>query len=238
MSQVFYPNVFCPQGCVDSTSGPTPSHKTISPILSPIRPGSIKIVPLRWQLWPHSTPSCSLFECVKWPESRLLVKARGAHGTTKALLSLSLIDRRTSDQQSPRNELGKHHSSRNLKKQLSAALSRRFQSAADVNPDVSSCQMHQRPSPAGHRLDTRKQLVWYSSGSPTVAKTKGLALVFHQSPRPPNWCPFVCGANIFWIPGDPASRPRTSCLLGWHPRQKSHHSHDMVAPRPLTPPGT
>lgn len=93
------------------------------------------------------------------------------------------------DQQSPHNELGKHHSSQNLKKQTRRPLCQRD---THINSAVSSVRWkrHQRPSlaiawiPANGLCDIQTVTDGY--------EMKGaLSLVFHQndssfSPGPPN----------------------------------------------------
>lgn len=46
-----------------------------------------------------------------------------------------------------------------------------------------------------------------------------------------------CAAQHILDSCDPPSCPHLARHLGWHPRQKSHQSHDMVAPRPRCPLG-
>lgn len=63
---------------------------------------------------------------------------------TKTLLSLSMTDTGTFDQQSPHNELGKHHSSRNLINRRVCLFVWRLQGDTDVGSV--RWRRHQRPS--------------------------------------------------------------------------------------------
>lgn len=143
----------------------------------------------------------------------------------------------TSDLQSPHNELGKHHSSRNLKSGRVSFFVWRFQSDLSAAVSPVRWKRHQRPSlaiawiPANSLCDIQTVIGGDETNGPLLFSTNVTA---HSAPD--HQTDGLCVAQNISDSCDPSSCPRSPCLLGWHPRQKSHHSHDMVAPlarRPL-----
>lgn len=147
---------------------------------------------------------------------------------------------RTSDRQSPHNELRKHHSSHNLKNSRVCLFVWRLQSDTDINAAVSSVRwkQHQRPSlaiawiPANGLCDIQTVTDGYKTKGSLLFSTEATA----HSARD-HQTDVLCAVQHILDSCDPPSCPRSPRLLGWHPRQKSHHPHDMVAPRPWRPLG-
>lgn len=81
--------------------------------------------------------SSTLYSTLTW-------KACRTPRVTKTLLSLSMTDTGTFDQQSPHNELGKHHSSQNLINRHVCLFVWRLQGDTDVG--TVRWKRHQRPS--------------------------------------------------------------------------------------------
>lgn len=137
----------------------------------------------------------------------------------------------TSDLQSAHNELGKHHSSPNLNSGRVSFFVWRLQS--DLSAAVSRVRWkpHQRPSlaiawiPANSLCDFQAAVGGDEPNGPLLFSTNVTVLSAsdHQTDG-------LCVAQNISDSCKPSSCPRSPCLLGWHPRQKSHHPHDMVAP--------
>lgn len=112
---------------------------------------------------------------------------------------------------------------------------------ADASPSLSGVfsaavslvrwKRHQRPSlaiawiPANSLCDIQTVIGGDGTNGPLLFSTNVTAhsAADHQTDG-------LCVAQNISDSCDPSSCPRLPCLLGWHPRQKSHHSHDMVAP--------
>lgn len=148
------------------------------------------------------------------------------------------------DQQSAHNELArKHHSSRNLKrKKQNKKQTRRTSLSARHAHQLRRqlCQIwkrHQRPSlaiawiPANGLCDIQTVTDGYEmKGSLSLSLLFFTETTAHSAPD--HQTDVLCAVQHILDSCDPPSCPRSPRLLGWHPRQKSHHSHDMVAPRP------
>lgn len=134
-------------------------------------------------------------------------------------------DRQTTlDQRSPHNELGKHHSSHGHV----SFFVWRLQSGFSAAVSLFRWKPHQRLSldiawiPANSSCDLQAAIGGDEPNGPLLFSTNVTA-PDHQSDG-------LCVAWNISDSSNPSSCPRLPCLLGWHPRQKSHHPHDMVAP--------
>lgn len=141
-------------------------------------------------------------------------------------------DRRaTLDLQSPHNELGKHHSSHNLKSGRVSFFVFGLQSGFSAAVSPVRWKRHQRPSlaiawiPTNSPRDIQTAIGGDGTNGPLLFSNKVTAhsAADHQTDG-------LCVARNIPDSCEPSSCPRLPCLLGWHPRQKSHHPHDMVAP--------
>lgn len=149
---------------------------------------------------------------------------------------LITADRRTTFQ--PHNELGKHHSSQHLKSGRVSFFVWRLQSDSGAAGPVRWTR-HQRPPlaiawiPANSLCDFQTAIGGDGSNGPLLCC---VAVTAHSAPD--HQTDGLCVARNISDSSEPSSCSRLPCLLGWHPRQKSHHSHDMVAPpaRCPTPP--
>lgn len=130
-------------------------------------------------------------------------------------------DRQTTfELQSPHNELGKHHSSPNLKSGRVSFI-----------VGLVRWKPHQRPSlaiawiPANSLCDIQAVIGGDEPNGPLLFSTN---VTVHSASD--HQTDGLCVAQNISDSCKPSSCPRLPCLLGWHPRQKSHHPHDMVAP--------
>lgn len=120
-----------------------------------------------------------------------------------------------------------------LKTDASASLSGGFRSHTGISPAVD--QTDTSDSVIGHLLDTPTN-GWCDVQTVTDGyKMKGFSpkrqLIQPETTKP---IPF-CAVQHILDSYEPPSCPRSHRPVGWHPRQRSHHSHDMVAP-PLPAP--
>ncbi len=169
------------------------------------------------------------------------VKAYRTPIVTKSLLSLTVDEQRILDQQSLYNELGKHHSSHNLKNSYVCLFVWRLQSDRDISSPVSSVRWkrHLRPSLAIAWIPTN---CWCDIQTVTDGyKMKGALLCFAWndssfSPGPPNWCP-LCGATylgFLW----PSVLPPLALSSRMAPKTKEPSSTWYGSPSAPSPPGT
>lgn len=151
-----------------------------------------------------------------WRYSLLTLVSQNTQ-SDKSLLSLTMDEQKILDQQSPHNELGKHHSSHNLKNRRVCLFVWRFQSDTGINAAVSSVRWirHQRPPlviawiPANGLCDIQTVTDGY--------EMKGFPSCFSQKrqliqPRTTKLMSFVW-CNIFWIPV--THHPAPACLVFW-----------------------
>lgn len=168
------------------------------------------------------------------------MKACRTPRVTKPLLSLTMIDRglQTNSLLIMSSENITHLTT--LKTVVSASLSDGFRATRTSTPpsalsDGNDIRGRHWPSPgypANGLCDIQTVTDGYKTKGSLLFSTKATAhsAQDHQTD-------VFCALQHILDSCDPPSCPRSPRLLGWHPRQKSHHPHDMVAPRPWRPPG-
>lgn len=131
----------------------------------------------------------------------------------KSPLSLTMDEQRILDQQSPHNELGKHHSTRNLKKTvMSPSLCDGFRTTRASTPP--SALSDGNDIRGRHRLDTHKQLVWYSNGHRWIRNERLSLMLFNKMTAhsaQDHQTIVLCVVQVFWIPVTHHSAP--TCLV-------------------------
>ena len=141
-------------------------------------------------------------------------------------------DRQTTlDPRSPHNELGNHHSSHKRNSRRVSFFVWRLQSDLSAAVILVRWKPLQRPPlaiawiPANSVCDIQAPVGGAEANGPLLFPTD---VTVHSAPD--HQTDGLCVAQNASDSCKPSSCPRLPCLLGWHPRQKSHHSHDMVAP--------